>query len=128
MQFKYLADRTEAIPTLASWYFNEWGHIGKGNTLDKVTANLQEYLQTNSIPLIILAIDKDEVIGAAQLKYREMDIYPEKEHWLGGVYVSKKHRGNKIAKKIVHRLINEAKEIRGHVYFTMKYSLFQFDR
>ena len=111
MQFKYLADRTEAIPTLANWYFNEWGHIGKGNTLDKVTANLQEYLQTNSIPLIILAIDKDEVIGAAQLKYREMDIYPEKEHWLGGVYVSKKHRGNKIAKKIVHRLINEAKKL-----------------
>ena len=110
MQFKYLADRTEAIPTLANWYFNEWGHIGKGTTLDKVTANLQEYLQINSIPLIILAIDKDEVVGAAQLKYREMDIYPEKEHWLGGVYVSKKHRGNNTAQEIIRRLINDAKK------------------
>ena len=30
-----------------------------------------------------------------------MDIYPEKDHWLGGLYVSKNYRGKNIAEKII---------------------------
>ena len=93
MELKYLADKKEVIPLLAQWYFDEWGYIEKGNTLNKVTEKLYDYLNTDKIPLIVVAVEGAEVLGAAQLKYREMDIYPEKEHWLGGVYVSKKHRG-----------------------------------
>lgn len=111
MHLEYLADNKFAIPILANWYFNEWGHIGNGTTLDKVKENLQDYLHTDEIPLIILAIEEGEVLGAAQLKYREMDIYPEKEHWLGGVYVFEKYRGNKIAEKIIGRVIDIAKRL-----------------
>ena len=111
MEFEYLAENTEVIPTLANWYFSEWGHIEKGNTLENVTEKLHGYLQIDAIPLIILAIDEGEILGAAQLKYREMEIYPEREHWLGGVYVSEKHRGNNIAKKIIVRVISDAKKL-----------------
>ena len=111
MEFEYLAENMEAIPTLANWYFNEWGHIEKGNSIDNITNKLNDYLNTDSIPLIVLAIDDGEILGAAQLKYREMDIYPEKEHWLGGVYVSEKHRGNNIAEKIIRKVICDAKEL-----------------
>jgi GNAT superfamily N-acetyltransferase len=111
MEFEYLAENTNAIPTLANWYFNEWGHIEKGNTLDNVIKKLHGYLHVNEIPLIIMAINEGEILGAAQLKYREMDIYPEREHWLGGVYVSKKHRGNNIAEKIILKVISDAKKL-----------------
>ena len=40
-----------------------------------------------------------------------MDIYPEREHWLGGVYVSEKHRGNKIAEMIVLKIISVAEKL-----------------
>ena len=111
MDFKFLADNKKAIPILANWYFKEWGHLEKGNTYDKVTEKLYGYLNINKIPLIIVAVEESEIIGAAQLKYREMDIYPKKEHWLGGVYVSEKYRGNRIAEKIVVKIISIAKEL-----------------
>ena len=111
MEFEYLAENKEAIPILAEWYFDEWGYIEKGNTLDKITEKLHSYLHVDAIPLIILAIDEGEILGAAQLKYREMDIYPEKEHWIGGVYVSEKHRGNKVGKNIILKVTSIAKEL-----------------
>ena len=111
MKLGYLAENKEAIPILANWYFDEWGYIEKGNSVDNITNKLNDYLNTDKMPLIILAIDGVEILGAAQLKYREMDIYPEKEHWLGGVYVAKKHRGNNIAKKIIQKVISDATKL-----------------
>ncbi len=114
MELEFLADNENAIPILANWYFSEWGYVEKGNTLDKVTDKLYGYLNTDKIPLIILAIEEGEILGAAQLRYREMDIYPEKEHWLGGVYVSQNHRGNKIAEQIIHKVVTVAKNLNVH--------------
>ncbi len=111
MRLEYLADNKQAIPILANWYFDEWGHLEKGNTFDKVTEKLQGYLNTDKIPLIVLAVGDREILGAAQLKYREMDIYPEKEHWLGGVYVSEKYRGNNFAEKVIEKIVNVAKSL-----------------
>jgi GNAT superfamily N-acetyltransferase len=110
MELKFLADNENSIPILANWYFDEWGHLRKGNTLAKVAEKLYDYLNTDKIPLIVLAIDDGEILGAIQLKYREMDIYPEKEHWLGGVYVSENHRGMGIAKNMIRKVISIATE------------------
>jgi GNAT superfamily N-acetyltransferase len=111
MDFRFLADSKKAIPILANWYFKEWGYLENGNTYDKVSEKLYGYLNINKMPLIIVAVEENEIIGSAQLKYREMDIYPKKEHWLGGVYVSKKYLGNRVAEKIVVKIISIAREL-----------------
>jgi len=111
MKFEYLADNKNQIPTIAKWYFEEWGHLGGVNTLEKSVENLQVYLNKGKIPLMVLAIENGEAIGVAQLKYREMTIYPEKEHWLGGVYVPSEHRGKGIASQVVQQIIDNAKKL-----------------
>ena len=111
MKLEYLANYENAIPIVANWYFKEWGHLEKDNTLNKVTETLHSYLNTGKIPLIILAVEENEIMGAAQLKYREMDIYPEKEHWLGGVYVSEEHRGKNIAERMIKKVVSIATEL-----------------
>ncbi len=40
-----------------------------------------------------------------------MDIYPEREHWLGGVYVTSEHRGKSIAQALVSAIIDKAKTL-----------------
>jgi GNAT superfamily N-acetyltransferase len=110
MEFELLADNEEAIPILAGWYYREWGYLSKENNLENVTVKLQAYLNTDKIPLIILAVENGEILGACQLKYREMDIYPEKEHWLGGVYVAVNHRGNRVSEKLINKLVSIAIE------------------
>ena len=111
MELEFLANKLDAIPLIADWYQNEWGHLDKGNSKAVFEAKLQAYLNIDKVPLMVLAINENEVIGVAQLKRREMDIYPEKEYWLGGVYVSKHHRGNKTAEKIIRKIMGIAQTL-----------------
>lgn len=111
MTLEFLADRPEFIPLLAHWYYQEWGHKEKSRTLYSEIEKLNGYLNKKSLPLILLATHHEELLGAAQLKYHEMTIYPEKEHWLGGVYVSAKHRGRGIAAQIITRLLSLAEKM-----------------
>jgi len=60
---------------------------------------------------MIVAKDGEEILGTAQLKFREMSIYPKKEHWLGGVYVAKAHRGKGIAEQIILEIIVQARKL-----------------
>lgn len=101
MKFVYLADLPEAIPVIAKWYFDQWGRQHEVKSLEESKEMLTDYLNREKIPLMILAKKEKEILGAIQLKYYEMDIYPQKEHWLGGVFVPEQHRGKKIAEKLV---------------------------
>ncbi|MGS0728507.1 GNAT family N-acetyltransferase, partial [Shewanella sp. 0m-11] len=92
MKFILLADNPSALPLIAKWYSDEWGHIGEGRTTKEIELKLGNYLNRDKLPLIILAQEGEQVIAAAQLRYHEMDIYPEREHWLGGVYVDPNYR------------------------------------
>lgn len=112
MEFVYLSDRPDAIPTVAEWYYNQWGYLRDVSSIEKTVQLLQKYLNRGNIPLIILAVDNEEILGAVQLKFYEMKIYPKKEHWLGGVYVSAKHRKKKIAEKLVKKAIEVAESHR----------------
>jgi GNAT superfamily N-acetyltransferase len=58
---------------------------------------------------VMLAVMGDEVIGSAELKFREMTIYPEKEHWLGGVFVVAEHRDKGVAARLIDAVVNSAR-------------------
>lgn len=104
-----LADEPEAVGTVSNWYFNEWASRVANMTVDKVKARLSQATCRNNAPMLILAKDRNEIIGAAELKNREMDIYPDYEHWIGGVYVVSPFRGQGIASKMVKHLLGIAK-------------------
>lgn len=109
--FAYLADHREAIPVIARWYYNEWGHKVEERSADALARRLTKYLHRDKIPLMMLAIDRDTIAGAAQLKYREMDIYPDKQHWLGGVFISEAYRGKGIATLLIDKVIKKAQSL-----------------
>ena len=83
----------------------------EGNSVGRISLKLQKYLNRDEIPLMVLAIQGDEILGVAELKYREMDIYPEKEHWIGGVFVPPKHGGKGVATGIVNKVTEIAKSL-----------------
>jgi GNAT superfamily N-acetyltransferase len=108
IDFTLLADRPEALPIVARWYFDQWGRPGPWETLASTEESLANYLNRDRIPLMILAVENERVAGAAQLKLREMDIYPDKEHWLGGVFVAPEYRGRQIASRLAERIADVA--------------------
>lgn len=112
MKLEYLADHPELLPIVAQWYFEEWGYLSEEKTLEQDIERLQAYLNKDKLPLMLLAVEEGALLGAAQLKFREMSIYPEKEHWVGGVYVAEAHRGKGIARQILLALIAIAKSLK----------------
>lgn len=111
MHFALLADHPEAIPQIAAWYFDQWGRLGKFSSPGELEDYLQGSLNRDEIPLLVLALENEEITGVAELKYHEMDIYPEKEHWLGGIYVPAKHRGKRIASQLVQHALLTARAL-----------------
>ena len=106
-----LADQQQHLPLLAQWYFDEWGELTQAASVHTVEARLQEYLNADRIPLIVIAENAGELMGAVQLKYREMTIYPDREHWLGGVYVAEKFRNRKVAETLIRKVLALARRM-----------------
>jgi len=101
LKFIFLADKKEMKAKVARWYFDEWGPLVQGATVESFDRKLDDYLNSNQIPLIVMAVDGEKVLGVAQLRCHEMSIYPDKEHWIGGVYVDSEFRGNNVASSLI---------------------------
>ncbi len=108
IQFQFLADRPDAVPMIARWYFGMWGHKSPANTVEKTRQRLESTLYRDRLPLRIVAVEDREVVGAATLKLREMVIFPDREHWLGDVFVCPAARGRGIGAQLVRHLIGRA--------------------
>ena len=104
MNFQFLADRQDAIPIVAGWYFEEWGYKIPDNSIQQTIERISGKLNRDKAPLHILAVEDKKVLGVAQFKLYEMDIYPDKESWLGSLFVSPASRrrgvGSALANKI----------------------------
>ena len=111
LTIELLADRLEAVPRVAGWYFAEWGYLNPSATPERVRDKLVASANRDVVPLTLLAVIEQEVVGAAQLKYREMPMFPEKEHWLGGMFVAPEHRGRGIAAQLVESVVETARNL-----------------
>ena len=109
MEFILLADDPLAYKEVANWYFEQWLSNVPDMTVGRVESKLATYTNRDKAPLLMLAKLDGELIGAAELKIHEMDIYPDYEYWIGGVYVKSSERGKGVAARLVQEVIGQAK-------------------
>ncbi|MEN3370589.1 MAG: hypothetical protein V7609_2732 [Verrucomicrobiota bacterium] len=108
LSIEFLADRPDALPTLAQWQHNEWGHYRAGDTVEKRSARLREGCNRDQIPLTVVALDNGEVIGSASLVAHDMETRMELTPWLAGVFVGPEHRRCGIGAQLVRRIMADA--------------------
>lgn len=117
MKFELLADNYQECKTVAKWYYDEWASKVPGVSLANVEGKVSSSTHRDKAPLIILAKNegnggnKGIVVGAAELKKYEMNIYPEYEFWLCGVYVEPLSRGQGIGKRLTQKILDLARTI-----------------
>jgi len=109
LTFVFLADRPDAIQTVAEWDYEEWGKV-PGNSVQKTIERINGRLNRDKPPLYILASSEGRVLGFAQLKRSGMSIYPEKEFWLGGTFVSPEFRGCGVGSALADKVAAVAKD------------------
>lgn len=110
MEFSLLADNPSAARIVAKWYFDEWCRDTGRHSLDFVQKNVAAASSKETAPMLVLCHIDNELVGAAELKNREMDAFPEYEFWLGGVYVQTDYRGKGIGFALVSEVIKRAKK------------------
>ena len=109
LEFAFLADRLNAIPVVSQWYFDEWGPLSENDSVDGMKDLLLVYANRYEIPFMVIATEDKELVGAAQLKYHELEeTFPDKEHWLGSIYVAHSCRGRGYGSQIVEHMVNLA--------------------
>lgn len=108
MNFQFLADRQDAIPIVAGWYFEEWGYKIPDNSIQQTIERISGKLNHDKAPLHILAVEDKKVLGVAQFKMYEMDIYPDKEFWLGSLFVSPASRRRGVGSALANKIATTA--------------------
>ncbi|MBC55019.1 MAG: GNAT family N-acetyltransferase [Gammaproteobacteria bacterium] len=111
MEFEFLADRPDALDLVSHWYYHEWGRANPNGSPAAIARKLSHSMNRDMVPLVVLAIDRNVVVGSVELKYREMAIYPDMIHWLGGLYVTLDYRGRGIASQLVERVVDLAGDL-----------------
>jgi N-acetylglutamate synthase-like GNAT family acetyltransferase len=112
MRIEYLADRPDALPTLARWKHKEWGHLRPGDTVEKRQARLADTSNRDGIPLTVVAHEGEDVLGSASLIAHDMETRMELTPWLAGVYVGEAFRRRGIGAELVRRIMSEAGKLK----------------
>jgi predicted N-acetyltransferase YhbS len=112
MEIQYLADHPEFIPTLAAWFHAQWGHLSPGSTPETTAAELKSHLHHNEMPLTLVAVSGNEIVGSASLRLHDMHTRKDLSPWLANVYVPVEHRNQGLGSRLV-RAVEEKAEALG---------------
>ncbi|MDA5342412.1 GNAT family N-acetyltransferase [Stenotrophomonas maltophilia] len=102
MEFRVLPAGAPERQQLAQWYHAQWGR-NAGLSLEQELQRLNPAQDADGLPHLIAAFDGGQLVGAVQLKRREMQAFPQYEHWLGSVFVADSHRGRGLAGALVEQ-------------------------
>jgi N-acetylglutamate synthase-like GNAT family acetyltransferase len=111
MEFLYLADHPQFLPTVAAWHHSEWGYIRPGDTVEARQKRLEAECGHREIPTTIIALEKGKLLGSVSLLDEDMDTHKELTPWLASLFVAVEKRGQGIGAALVRRLIEEAREL-----------------
>lgn len=62
-------------------------------------------MSADSLPMHLLALENGVPVGFGALKLHEMDAYPDREHWLGSLFVPPGMRGRGIGSALIDEIV-----------------------
>jgi GNAT superfamily N-acetyltransferase len=113
IKIDHLKNHAACIPQLAKYSHDEWSpaYDKVGMTLGDAVASYAQRVNIDALPLALVAIYQDMVIGTGSLKLQDLDVRPRLTPWMGGIFVVKEYRGRGVATELIHRLIKEARRL-----------------
>ncbi len=105
----YLTDYPHYIPLLAEWFYTEWKSLYLGKNQQDVEDSIRTRLNTDRIPLTLIALQPNQVLGTVCLKTHELATHQHLTPWLAGLYVAKPWRSLGLGQILVQAIEAEAK-------------------
>jgi GNAT superfamily N-acetyltransferase len=109
----YLKNHETGIPRLAKYSYQEWKPVydRAQMTFDDVVRSYAQRVNIDVLPLALVAIHQETIIGTGSLKLQDLDVRPQFTPWMGGLFVAEEHRGRGVATALIHRLLEEARRL-----------------
>lgn len=108
MNITYLPKDDGLIKTVATWLYNEFGHINPGASLERAITRLSARAESLEVPLTVVAFNFEGApIGTASLFEENMDTRADLTPWLASVYVIPEERGKRIGVALCERIKDE---------------------
>jgi N-acetylglutamate synthase-like GNAT family acetyltransferase len=123
MEIHFLADNPEYVNELAELYYNQWKSLVPDRSLDDFIIKTKTHLNNNSLPLTLLSLDNNRLLGCASLRKEDLNSRKDLSPWLAGVLVRESERGKGICKSLEQAVCAKAKQM-GH----SRLYLFTFDK
>ena len=97
----FLADYPDTIPTLASWFRDQWPDYYAGWSQAEMEQDFLEDVSRNRLPSRLVAFESNEPVGTIVLREQGTEMLPDLQPELGGLYVIESHRGHGIGTELV---------------------------
>ncbi len=109
----YLANRPDCLYACAAWAYGRWGVQKKDGSLDRSISVFKKGMQKDKIPLtlIVINLETDLPVAMGSLWERDGTEWPEKTPWIASIYTLYRYRGLGLAKQLIKRLEEEARNI-----------------
>src|ERR1700731_1858174 len=109
----YLANQPEFADELARLSWAEWQPIyqQRGQTFDDALNNYRQRTNTDRLPLALVALHGEELVGTVSLKFNDLDIRRDLNPWLGALLVLPSWRQRGVGSMLTHRALEEARRL-----------------
>jgi predicted N-acetyltransferase YhbS len=114
----HLFEQLQLRDTVAALIHHEFWTEVPGASVEKMAARLSLASMPNAMPLCLIALRGDELLGTINLVDNDDDDHTDWYPWLAGMVVAESHRGQGIGSQLVRALLVEAKRLNfDRVYF-----------
>ncbi|MBN1994656.1 MAG: GNAT family N-acetyltransferase [Anaerolineae bacterium] len=108
VRIEHLAEHTMAIPLLAGWAQQEWGHLLPEITFEMIVSTFKKRTLYHHIPETFVAVVGKQLVGMASIDPHDMTTRPDLSPWLAAVYVAPEFRHKGIGSRLVRAVMQEA--------------------
>lgn len=110
IQIHFLAEHPDLVEQLAQLSWAEWQpiYLDRGQTFADAVKNYRERTNTDCLPLTLVALHNNELVGTVSLKFHDLDTRPNLDPWLGALLVLPQWREQGIATMLMQRAVETA--------------------
>jgi len=110
VELRYLARDPALVATIAGWHHETWAHLTGRSHAERIR-EFDEQLESDRIPLTVVAFADGRPVGSASLLVEDMDTHPDWTPWLASVFVVPAFRRNGIGEQLCRRIVAEARRL-----------------
>ena len=107
---RYLPADPAIVEIVAGWHQETWGHL-TGRSHAERMREFDEQLESDRIPLTVVAFEAGRPVGSASLLLEDMDTHLDWTPWLASVFVLPEFRRRGIGERLCRRIVAEARRL-----------------